>query len=329
MSKPLLSVVVTIYNRENYLHRCVDSILAQTYENLEIILVDDGSQDSSLSICNEYAVKDSRVKTFHKENGGLISCWKYGVNNSVGGYVAFVDSDDWILPNMYSDLMGKVVEFDTDIAVCNMFIAKDIDNIIPCKKMQLEGLYSDDKLKELRSLVYDRSKIGLSMSRCDKIIKRELFELVMSQSYANNILEDMVYILPMYFHAKRVFFIDEPYYCYFSNDESMSNIKYSKEQFREYDKVFAEVLNATLVPSEYQDSKYKLLSHFLYIKIAMLLFSHLSRSQKVAELKLLMSLTNTRKVISLCKDISSEKKVLRILLKMKMYRLIVMLKGTK
>lgn len=99
---PLISVIVPVYNVEKYIRRCVDSILSQTYKNLEILLVDDGSNDLSGEICDEYAGTDKRVRAFHKKNGGLASARNFGLENVMGEYVSFVDSDDWIEKNTYS-----------------------------------------------------------------------------------------------------------------------------------------------------------------------------------------------------------------------------------
>ena len=102
--KPLISVIVPVYNVAAWLPRCVDSILAQTYENLEILLVDDGSTDGSGNICEEYAKKDTRIRVLHKENGGLSSARNAGLDAAAGAYIGFVDSDDWIAPEMYAEL---------------------------------------------------------------------------------------------------------------------------------------------------------------------------------------------------------------------------------
>lgn len=103
-----ISVIVPVYNVESYLEKCVHSICSQTYENLEIILVDDGSTDSSGKICDEISCRDKRVKVYHKVNGGLVSARKYGVEKATGMYLSFVDGDDWIELNMYAKMMGHI-----------------------------------------------------------------------------------------------------------------------------------------------------------------------------------------------------------------------------
>lgn len=122
MDSPLLSVIVPVYKVEEYLPKCLDSICKQTYFNLEIILVDDGSPDSCGSICDEYAKSDPRIKVIHKTNGGISSARNAGINICVGEYIAFVDSDDWIEPDMYQKLMRAAVSENADMVACGVFI---------------------------------------------------------------------------------------------------------------------------------------------------------------------------------------------------------------
>ena len=106
-----ISVIVPVYNVEAYLPRCVESIMAQTYQNLEIFLVDDGTKDNCGAICDAYARQDNRVRVIHKENGGLSSARNAGIDASTGEYLSFVDSDDWIEPDMYEKMMGLMEKY--------------------------------------------------------------------------------------------------------------------------------------------------------------------------------------------------------------------------
>lgn len=119
--KPLISVIVPVYKVKPYLSQCIDSILRQTYLNLEIILVDDGSPDDCGIICDRYAIKDKRIKVFHKQNGGLSDARNYGIALSTGDYLGFVDSDDWIEPDMFEVLVNAVEENEADLAICSCF----------------------------------------------------------------------------------------------------------------------------------------------------------------------------------------------------------------
>ena len=115
----LLSVIVPVYKVEAYLDQCVQSILNQTYNDLELILVDDGSPDRSGAMCDAWAERDSRVRVIHKENGGVCSARNAGLDAAGGEYVAFVDSDDWIAPEMYADMMAQAREHDCDVVLCD------------------------------------------------------------------------------------------------------------------------------------------------------------------------------------------------------------------
>lgn len=119
MNKPLISIIIPIYNVEKYLKRCVDSVLNQTYSNLEIILVDDGSKDSCSDICDLYSKKDSRIKVIHKINGGLSDARNKGIEIARGSYLGFVDSDDFIHPKMYEILYKNMVKTEADMSICS------------------------------------------------------------------------------------------------------------------------------------------------------------------------------------------------------------------
>ena len=118
---PKVSIIVPVYKAEAYLHRCVDSILAQTFTDFELLLIDDGSPDRSGEICDEYAQKDSRIRVIHKENGGVSSARQRGLDEAVGEYTIHVDSDDWVEPNMLEELYKKAKQDDADIVICDYF----------------------------------------------------------------------------------------------------------------------------------------------------------------------------------------------------------------
>lgn len=119
----LVSIIVPVYNIEKYLPKCIESICAQTYRNLEIILVDDGSKDSCPQICDEYALKDSRVCVIHKKNAGLISARKTGIKRAKGEFVLFVDGDDWVSAEMTGAMLGIILEQQADCVVCGFYRA--------------------------------------------------------------------------------------------------------------------------------------------------------------------------------------------------------------
>ncbi|MBQ3177155.1 MAG: glycosyltransferase [Clostridia bacterium] len=133
--KHLISVIVPVYKVEPYVRKCIDSILAQTYTNLEIILVDDGSPDRCPEICDEYAARDSRIKVIHKENGGLSDARNAGIDTSTGDYLMFVDSDDWLELSAVEDLYHCALIHDADLVIgCQCIIDHMTGNVIACNQ---------------------------------------------------------------------------------------------------------------------------------------------------------------------------------------------------
>ena len=118
----LISVVVPVYNVEKYIDKCINSIINQTYKNLEIILVDDGSPDNCGNICDEYAKKDNRIIVIHKENGGLSDARNTGIEVSKGKYITFIDSDDYISDNYVSFLYNLIIEYKADISIGKHYV---------------------------------------------------------------------------------------------------------------------------------------------------------------------------------------------------------------
>ncbi len=147
MYSPKISVIVPVYNAEKYLHRCIDSILAQTFTDFELLLIDDGSTDKSGDICDEYAKKDKRIRVFHKENGGISVTREFGINNVNGIFVQFVDSDDWIDKNMLEIMYKRAVLDKADIVSCN-FVQEFVDKSIITK---ISSNSADDYIRSVIS----------------------------------------------------------------------------------------------------------------------------------------------------------------------------------
>lgn len=176
-----ISVIVPVYGVEKVLGRCVDSILAQSYENLEIVLVDDGSPDESPAICDDYGRRYDHVVVVHKKNGGLTSAWKEGVKKASGTFVGFVDSDDWIEPDMYERLYTELKKTDADIAMAGLVFDYEDKNYPPRKETNRmeQPFYDHDSLQKLYPvLLNDGSFIGRTIqpSRVTKLFKKELVE---------------------------------------------------------------------------------------------------------------------------------------------------------
>lgn len=232
MNQPLISVIVPVYKAEAYLEKCVQSICRQTYENLEIILVDDGSPDRCGEICDALAREDHRIRVFHKENGGQSSARNLGLDNMTGEYVGFVDSDDWIEPDMYSVLYRYIVEHNAQIACCG--ITKDYPdgkfsyfNYLYPQDNQVRVMQTGEALRETLQ------NLRITYSPCDKLYHKDIFiGLPMTEG---KIYEDME-ILPKWVErARTVVYDPTPKYHYIMTDSSTIRGTYNLRRMAEAD----------------------------------------------------------------------------------------------
>lgn len=167
----LVSIIVPIYNVEKYLNKCIDSILNQTYKNLEIILVDDNSPDNCPKICDEYAKQDTRIKVIHKENGGLSSARNAGLDICTGEYIAFVDSDDYVEKDYILDLYKTIKDSNADISVCGF-------NKIDLYTNKIIGVYQDKKFLYDDTTKFEflfRDDHVTSVVAWNKLYRKEIF----------------------------------------------------------------------------------------------------------------------------------------------------------
>lgn len=227
MEEKLLSVIVPIYNTEKYLNQCVQSILQQTYQNLEILLIDDGSTDGSLTLCRAFEKKDDRVHVIHKKNEGLIATKKVGLEKATGDYVGFVDSDDWIERDMYARLMKAAEINGADIVVGDNVIEYP-DRTVPVTQGIEPGIYTKKELvnKVYPQLIFTKEgKLGFSPSLCTKIFKRKLVKKY-QQNVDNSIKagEDAACTYPCMLEAECIVYVKECYtYHYRIHDASMTH----------------------------------------------------------------------------------------------------------
>lgn len=172
----LVSVVVPVFNVEAYINRCVESIICQTYSNLEILLVDDGSTDSSGLLCDELKSIDGRIQVYHKVNGGLSDARNYGIEHSFGRYITFVDSDDRIVPDMIENLYTALVETGCDFAQCQYYFEYEDGRTEENYNEQLERTILSGQ--ELIDSFAQSGPLGLTVVAWGKLYKRELFDHV-------------------------------------------------------------------------------------------------------------------------------------------------------
>ena len=219
-----ISIIVPVYNAEQYLNKCVESLRNQTYQNLEILLVNDGSKDASGKLCDAYAKEDARIKAVHKENGGLISAWKKGVAESTGEYLSFVDSDDWVDLVMIEEMAEHLTGDKKEIVASDYVIERDNGSSEYVWQQLPSGEYlrEDIEKKVIPNLLGKESRY-VAMSRCMKLISRGLIEE--NQKYCNPAVlvgEDTTIMLPSLIDCNRIFVMDhKAYYHYLYVQESM------------------------------------------------------------------------------------------------------------
>lgn len=210
----MISVIVPVYNTGIFLSKCIQSILDQTYSNIEIICINDGSTDNSLEILNEFASKDKRIIVISQENSGVSSARNRGLEIATGDYVTFVDSDDSLAPNMYSVLTELIQKYDADIAHCGY------------KRVREDGTSFDVKgtktlivQNSIDAATYLLSGKAFTGSLCNKLIKRELFESI---NFDSNIRfnEDILVCYNLFLKSKRNVFFDDSLYYYYEHKNS-------------------------------------------------------------------------------------------------------------
>lgn len=225
MKKPLISVIVPVYNVAEYLPKCVDSILAQTYENLEIILVEDGTKDSSGMICDEYAKKDSRIKVIHKENGGLSSARNAGMDIARGEYFGFVDSDDWIEPETYETLMALTLKYDADLVCAGRY---DVDGATGKRTIGLCPK-KEESISPMEMLGRVFTWDGCDSAAWDKLYRRHLFDTI--RYPLGMYSEDIAIFYKLMEKANRVALCDKPLYNYLHRENSITTARLSEKTF--------------------------------------------------------------------------------------------------
>lgn len=222
MEGNLISVIVPIYKTEKYIRRCVDSILMQTYKNLEIILVDDGSPDKCPEICDEYAKKDNRVKVIHKQNGGLASARNAGLDMATGCYIGTVDSDDWIENQTYETAMAIMQKHNPDlIKWCYYKVLSDNKKI--AKKINYtSGLIRGDNKEKFLSDTLSSQAMGNNLVTC--LFKRKIIADKNLRIPENISMEEDLYFLTSYIlNSSSVYMLPNVFlYNYFQNQQSMT-----------------------------------------------------------------------------------------------------------
>ncbi len=257
----LISVIVPVYKVEKYLDRCIESIVNQTYKNLEIILVDDGSPDNCPAICDSWSKKDDRIKVIHKPNGGLSDARNAGLKIASGDFIAFVDSDDHIKPNTYESLINKQKESDSDLTFCKYIYSYEKDNtIINVDELDLKLLCENRDISHFYHRATTNKKVGDKIEIKGAVMAFVWRILFKRSAISNNnfvvgvkFMEDQLFLSQLLSQKKyKLSFVDE--YLYFYSIRSGSLVHVKAKGIVENMKIFVSNMERYLLNSDF--SKY-------------------------------------------------------------------------
>lgn len=262
---PLISLVIPVYNVEKYLDKCVQSVLAQTYDNFEVILVDDGSTDSSGKMCDEYAKKDSRVIVYHKSNGGLSDARNFGVERCNADLVSFIDSDDYVAEDYLEYLWYLMKKYDADIACANRRVVYE-------NKKKDDKRVAEDKIIE--TVIDSTEAIKLSCYEPDIFVSawNKLYKIDIIKSYpypVGKLYEDLSTTYKLFDMADRIAFSNKCLYYYLQRNSSIMHKRFSRKHF--------DIITAALEQHSFVCEKYPEISKITGSRCASTVISLMSR----------------------------------------------------
>ena len=308
MMKEKISIIVPVYNVEAYLERCVESILKQTYTNLEILLVNDGSTDKSGELCDKLALRDHRIRVIHKENGGLSDARNRGIDEASSNLIGFIDSDDYIDEDMYETLYRQMVASKADLSMCGHY---DVYHQIPEK--QVAEIKTWELMPEEAIKMVMEAKI-LSVTAVNKLYKKALFEQLRFR--IGKIAEDAFIMVDLIHQCSKVVATNEKKYYYVHRENSITTQKFSLkflnviEAYEQNAKIISEnypdlydvaimrlnwayfyVLDRLLVDNDFKDKvlEDRLISYLKKNKRSILMDSRFTRARKMSFLVLCLS----------------------------------------
>ena len=233
MDNALVSIIVPVYKAEKYIHQCIDSLLAQTYKNIEVILVDDGSPDNCGKICDEYAAKDCRVKVIHQQNGGVSVARQTGINHATGEYSIHADPDDWVELNMIEELVAKAVADNADMVICDFYRESKSEKTYDCQNPG-DDLSASSVLRKILSQ-------QLHGSCWNKLVNRSRIEGIGFTPEDLCILEDELYNIRILTRSIKVTYLPKALYHYrIDNEDSLCNT-ISDKSFKSKVKAVSEI----------------------------------------------------------------------------------------
>lgn len=262
---PEISIIVPVYKAEQYLDRCIQSILKQTFTDFELILIEDGSPDKSGELCDEWAKRDARIKVIHQENAGAGAARNAGLQIAKGNYIGFVDSDDWVEPVMYEVLHDAIVDNSAQLATVGMISRKSYNGVNYKKKAFPTSRNNQKEVLERFFRIHGEDATINSV--CIKLIDRNVLEkFLFIEGTINEDVRANFYFIT---HSNTIVMIDAPLYNYFQNYSGVTKSCVTEKEF-EYIKTYKDIL--TIVEQKYPDFKY-----FAYINYIRSKFTILSK----------------------------------------------------
>lgn len=228
-----ISVIVPVYNVEQYLEQCIDSIVNQTYRDLEIILVNDGSSDGSAKICDDFAHKDNRIIVIHQQNGGVSSARNRGIKSATGDFLAFVDSDDWLLPNMY-EKMSAVLQThpDTDFVLCDYAEVRSSEKVEMCPNLEAGFYTKQDMISKIYPTLIVAENFGRIpiVSPCMGLFRKTILEQYHIFFEENlRYSEDYLFMANVLLHIRNFYFLKNTHFYQYRQIEQSRSKRFRKE----------------------------------------------------------------------------------------------------
>ena len=283
----LISIIVPIYNVEKYLPKCIDSIINQTYKNIEILLINDGSTDNSGKICDEYALKDTRIRVSHNENGGVAVARNKGIKMSTGDYIAFVDSDDYISTEYCEKMLAAVLRNNADIAICKLHDFVEGQDVQLEEKTYSEEVYSVDQMIENNIILS-----GIFDCIGGKLVAAKLFANILFPE--GRVYEDSSTLYKLYNASSKSVVLNQEYYFYLREREgsitafagSRYNLKKQKDNITfAYEKF-------DFLSSKYPEKKELVSAGFIRNIITILIRTYSSRNDELINSELFKQIEN-------------------------------------
>ncbi len=322
-----VSVIIPVYNAEKYLAKCLDSVCAQGACVQEIILINDGSTDGSLKICEQYAQKNKRIKLINQENHGLPATVRIGVNAATGKYIGFVDSDDYIEPDMFEVMYERLIEEDADLAFCDFDTVYEngeriaVNPDLPGNEtvfIKKDGKFNLDVLPNFKTGNF------ISGVRWNKLLKKErITDNISFEDRDIKMGEDIALTIPIIFAAEKIVYIRKCFYHYVQQPNSMIH-GYSERNIEDWKKKVV-LLEEAAIKYEYkfENIKSNFLALFYCDCLHKIRISNLNAKTRKKELKILRQDSDVRKLLSECKlKAILKRKIVFILFKYKLYRLL-------